>query len=268
MALGISLKAARESAKEAGLRIFNVGVPCKQGHLSGRYTANNNCVDCHLAYLERKKDVYKEQGRLYRERNRDRLAEKQRDYYRNNKDACQSYQRSYYIENHEYVTERQRIYWESNKDRIKAGREESPEKQRAKWSRKRVSRAQRRVDWGMAHTKETRETELRLYEMAVLLEEKTGIEYNVDHMIPLKGTLVCGLHVASNLQVIPDKLNSEKRNKFVLTEKHEWVIALSDRSLMNEPSWYKDAEKYYRELGWSFQRGRYTAGPYSERGDA
>jgi hypothetical protein len=258
-----SLKEMRIEARESGLRIFNEGVPCAKGHLSGRYTSNNNCVDCHLAYLERNKDAYKENGRAYREKNRDRLAANQRDYYKDNKDACQAYQRAYYIENHDYVLERQRVYSEQNKDRIKAYFDANKEILRAKYARKRVSRANRRVNWGEDHSQETRETELRLYEMAVLLEEKTGVEYNVDHMIPLKGNLVCGLHVASNLQVIPEKLNREKRNKFVLTEEHEWMLALSNHSLMNEPSWYKDAEKFYRELGWSFQRGCYTTGPHS-----
>jgi hypothetical protein len=258
-----SLKEARMVAREAGLQVFNEGVPCKQGHTSGRYTANNNCIDCHLAYLDRKKDVCKENGRIYREQNKDRLAAKQRAYYRDNKDACQAYQRAYYIENHDYVLKRQRVYGENNKDRIKEYVNSNPEMRRAMYARKRVSRASRRVDWGDEHAKETRETELRMYEMAVMLEEATGIEYNVDHMIPLKGHLVCGLHVASNLQVIPESLNREKCNKFVLTEEHEWVLALSDRSLMKEPSWYKDAEKYYRELGWSFRRGCYTTGPHS-----
>ena len=49
----------------------------------------------------------------------------------------------------------------------------------------------------------------------------TGIEWHVDHVIPLKGVDVCGLHIWSNFAVIPKVENLRKGNKNSLYEKRK-----------------------------------------------
>jgi len=46
-----------------------------------------------------------------------------------------------------------------------------------------------------------------VYAEAKRLEKETGIAYHVDHIVPLAGKIVCGLHVPWNLRAIPGDKN-------------------------------------------------------------
>jgi 5-methylcytosine-specific restriction endonuclease McrA len=55
-----------------------------------------------------------------------------------------------------------------------------------------------------------------LYQLAVMRTRDSGEDWHVDHIIPLQGKLVSGLHVPSNLRVVPAAYNISKNNSFVV----------------------------------------------------
>ena len=53
-----------------------------------------------------------------------------------------------------------------------------------------------------------------IYQWAAWLSAATGRRYEVDHIIPLNGRTVSGLHVEANLQILTREDNYEKGNSW------------------------------------------------------
>ena len=72
----------------------------------------------------------------------------------------------------------------------------------------RTRRHHKRRPWGF-------ENLAPFYESARRVTQCLGIPHEVDHIVPLQGETVSGLHVPENLRVIPRSLNRSKCNRMV-----------------------------------------------------
>ena len=133
----------------------------------------------------RRKDSIKEYEKMRNKRDRKKLAAYQKQYREENAEALSA----------------QKLEWE-RQDKLK-----HPDKYRVKGAVSRKSRRLRAVSWADKKIME------RVYEIARIISEDTGEEWHVDHIIPLQGRKISGLHVQNNLQILEGEDNRRKSNR-------------------------------------------------------
>lgn len=124
-----------------------------------------------------------------------------------NKEKVSEYMENWYKENKDSVLE----YRKQNKDRTAEYYRNNRSRYNAHAAKRRASKLNSTPSWLT-----DRELELinQMYLDAKYLESKNGIKYHVDHIVPLQGENVCGLHVPWNLQVITAEENLIKSNNY------------------------------------------------------
>ena len=101
-----------------------------------------------------------------------------------------------------------------------------PKEQRTKYDRKYYAKAGRankaRYDYLKSKScpkwlsKDQKDHIKAYYQLAALLETSGYQKFDVDHVIPLNGKDVCGLHVPWNLQILDRAENIKKSNKLCI----------------------------------------------------
>ena len=89
---------------------------------------------------------------------------------------------------------------------FKRYRERNRAKIRARLAVSKQGREKRRVLWA------NQDAILEIYRQAEFMTQTTGRQHVVDHIIPLQGRTVSGLHVETNLRVIEHHENARKHN--------------------------------------------------------
>lgn len=165
----------------------------------------------------------------YRDKNRTLLAEKDRAKYKANKLHVQEVQAAYRIANANAINtqkaayrqanqsklrEVDRQYYEANRTYLAEKRKEYRVKNAAQINAsnryRRLSKLQRTPHW---LTRDDLWLMQEAYLLAKLRTQLFGFEWHVDHIIPLRGRMVSGLHTPLNLQVIPGVENCRKSNR-------------------------------------------------------
>ena len=184
----------RKVAKETKATHYFTGLPCKHGHISLRKT-KGSCVDCLKIEWEEtnakrallpKSEASKNAGKKYYENNKELV--KLKALGRSNDDRRQY-----------------RNTWKEN----------NPELVKADNKHRRNKHRLATPNW---LTQEHKAQIKQKYIEAMAITRGTGVAHVVDHIVPLRGELVSGLHVPWNLAVITSKANSKKSNKINLHE--------------------------------------------------
>jgi hypothetical protein len=165
--------------------------------------AGKNCNKCHLFKAEFHKDSSKKDGYCTICADCKRLNAK--SWTKENAERNRNSSRLWYAANKSCPRVRQRM-----SDASKKWAKDNSDRRTANEAKRRSRKLNATPPWltgdHFAHIQRT-------YKLCRVISEETGQKYHVDHIVPLQGKNVCGLHVPWNLRVIPAKLNLEKSNK-------------------------------------------------------
>ena len=128
-----------------------------------------------------------------------------------NPEKVNAAKKKYADNNREAVRQRIMKWRESNKERMKAARkawrDANKHKSQAYVRKRQAAQRQRVPNW---LSKEDFWLIEEAYELAVRRTKLFGFQWDVDHILPLQGKTLSGLHTPTNLQVIPAVVNSSK----------------------------------------------------------
>lgn len=141
------------------------------------------------------------------------LAKRQK-WRENNREKLNATTREYKIRVCDKVREQSKTYRENNREKVRAATRKStksnPGKVRARTAKRRAQKLQATPKWlSKEHILDIQ----KFYKEADRLTKETDILYEVDHIVPLQGKNVRGLHVPWNLQILTAFENRSKGNK-------------------------------------------------------
>ena len=147
-------------------------------------------------------------------KDKERQKQYAREWYLRNRELTIARARAWELANPEKTAEKKQRWRKKNPENVKKHKEiwrkKNPHKLNAYVGKRRAAKLLRTPKWLTADDLFIIE---EAYHVAKLRTELTNIPWHVDHILPLQGKKVSGLHVPGNIQVIPAKINLQKSNK-------------------------------------------------------
>ena len=212
----------RKEAKFLKLKRYFTGKECKHGHIFDRETTTGQCITCkNLATGRRRKEnkeQYKKQkyiwDRTYRQTHDSVLKAKKHEYYVKNKERLKAKSREYSKNNKEKISLKNKEYNAGRKDIKAAYDKEYRKNNKHKLSKHSIQRNYKRYQATPSWYIDEKSKINQLYSKRDELSKLWGIQLHVDHIVPIQGKMVCGLHCWDNLQLLESSLNLAKGNRF------------------------------------------------------
>jgi hypothetical protein len=144
----------------------------------------------------------------------EKINAKNRAWQKANREKVKINRALYYEANSEELKAKSASWRDGNLEKVKSTngdyKKNNPGKIRALRSKRRAQKLNATPKW---LTKEQLLEIETFYIEAVRLTKETGIKHVVDHIIPLQGKNVRGLHVPWNLQILTESKNCSKGNR-------------------------------------------------------
>lgn len=165
-------------------------------------------------YRAKNKEKIKLAAREHYLANREKRIEEARQYRVLNKQKINAKLKEKYTEKKDEILARNSKHYHTNKAKIKQKRDEYRKNNLAlhnyRGALRHAAKLRATPKWLTDFDKQYIK---HVYIQAKELQKLDGIPREVDHIIPLQGETVCGLHVPWNLQILTKSENSSKKNK-------------------------------------------------------
>ena len=156
-----------------------------------------------------------EYGKLYREKNKDKLCAYIQAWRKANPEKRLEESRRYRKKHPDVLKAKTNRWRKANPERVAELSRQTRLKHKARvLANKAKYRASKRNKTPIWVDKEHLWLIKQAYELAILRTKQFKFLWHVDHIIPLNGFNVSGLHVIENIQVIPAAENLLKNNKY------------------------------------------------------